>query len=177
MILIYIGIALLTFIAFGAFKASGLTEINIRKSVTIDAPQQEVFDMVRYLRNFPKWSPFLAQDPDQQYRVEGNDGVVGAKYHWEGNKGKDLGFQEIVEVKEYSFVGMQCDIQKPFKANPTFDYTFKESDKGVLVTQDFQLKSSLVNAFFMWLFGAKKEMEKTNAHGLKLLKKAIESSY
>ena len=174
MILTIIGIALVAFIGFGLYKASGLTSLQIVESVTVKSSKQEAFDMVRYLKNFPKWSPFLAKDPTQKYEVKGTDGEVGAQYHWDGNQGKDLGYQEIVTVDTLNFIGMKCDIQKPFVAKPTFDYSFKETSNGIEITQDFKLQSSLIDAFFMWLFGAKSEMEKTNQEGMKLLKKAIE---
>jgi hypothetical protein len=174
MILTTVVIAFVAFIAFGLFKASQLQSLQIVKSVTIKGSKQEVFDMVRYLKNFPKWSPFLAQDPTQKYEVKGTDGTVGAQYHWDGNGGKDLGYQEIVKVDSLNFVGMKCDIQKPFVAKPTFDYSFKETTNGIEVTQDFQVQSGLIDAFFMWLFGAKAGMEKTNQQGLDLLKKAVE---
>jgi hypothetical protein len=175
MILSIIGIALVAFIGFGLFKASKLQSLQIVKSVTVKATKEEAFDMVRYLKNFPKWSPFLAQDPAQKYEVKGIDGAVGAQYHWDGNKGKDLGYQEIVKVDSFTYVGMKCDIKKPFVAKPTFEYSFKETSEGITITQDFKLESGLVDAFFMWLFGAKAGMEKTNAQGLDLLKKAIET--
>lgn len=175
MIFLIIGITILLFLSFGFYKASQLKEIEITKSVTINANKQEVFDMVKYLKNFPKWSPFLAEDPTQKYEVKGTDGTVGAQYHWHGNKGKDLGYQEIYEIENLQFIGMKCDIQKPFVAKPSFDYTFSENDKGVLVNQVFKLESGLIDAFFMWLFGAKKEMGKMNQYGLELLKKALEN--
>ncbi|TAH09219.1 MAG: hypothetical protein EAZ13_00250 [Sphingobacteriia bacterium] len=130
--------------------------------------------MVKYLKNFPKWSPFLVQDPNQKYEVKGIDGTIGAQYHWSGNKGKDLGFQEIVKIEEQKFVGMKCDIQKPFVAKPIFDYSFSETANGIEVKQDFKVESGLVEAFFMWLFGAKAGMEKMNQQGLDLLKKVVE---
>jgi hypothetical protein len=175
MIFSILGLALIAFIGFGLYKASSLKSIQIVKSVTIKGSNQEVFDMVKYLNNFPKWSPFMAQDPTQKYELKGTDGTVGAQYHWDGNKGKDLGYQEIVSIDEFKFVGMKCDIQKPFVAKPTFDYSFTETSNGIEVKQDFKLESGLVDAFFMWLFGAKAEMEKTNQQGLELLKKAVES--
>lgn len=174
MILTIIIIAIVGFIGFGLIKANGLTNIQITKTVAINGSKQEVFDMVKYLNNFPKWSPFLVQDPTQKITVKGTDGKVGAQYHWEGNKGKDLGYQEIVAIEEGKFIGMKCDIQKPFKAQPIFNYTFSENGSQIVVKQDFKLKSGLVDAFFMWLFGAKKEMEKTNEQGMKLLKVAVE---
>jgi Polyketide cyclase / dehydrase and lipid transport len=174
MIFTIIGIALAAFIVFGLFKANGLKNIQIVKTVTIKGTNQQVFDMVKYLNNFPKWSPFLAEDPTQKYEVKGNDGTVGAQYHWNGNKGKDVGFQEIVKIEEQKFVGMKCDIQKPFVAKPTFDYYFTDTPNGIEVKQDFRVKSVITDAFFMWLFSAKSGMEKMNQQGLDLLKKAVE---
>lgn len=175
MILTILGIALVTFIAFGLFKASKLKQINITKSVTINGEMSEVFDMVRYMENFPKWSPFKEADPSQKTEVKGVDGTLGAQFHWDGNKGKDLGYQEIVKIEEGSFIGMKCNIQKPFKAQPSFDYTFSKTSNGVKVTQDFNLESSLGDAFFMWLFGARRDMAKMNQRGLELLKNVVES--
>jgi ribosome-associated toxin RatA of RatAB toxin-antitoxin module len=175
MIFTIIGIALAAFIGFGLYKASGLKNIQIVKTVTIKGTNQQVFDMVKYLNNFPKWSPFLAEDPTQKYEVKGTDGTVGAQYHWDGNKGKDLGYQEIAKIDDLKFVGMKCDIQKPFVAKPTFDYSFTETANGIEVKQDFKVESALMDAFFMWLFDAKAGMEKMNQQGLDLLKKAVET--
>jgi uncharacterized protein YndB with AHSA1/START domain len=173
MILSIIAIALVAFISFGLYKANGLKSIQIETKVTIKAPKQEVFDMVKYLNNFPKWSPFLVQDPSQKYQVKGTDGTVGAQYHWEGNNGKDLGYQELVKIDELRFIGKKCDIQKPFVAKPTFEYYFTESTDGVEVREVFKLESGLMDAFFLWIFGAKAEMEKTNKQGLDLLNKTL----
>ena len=175
MVVTIIAAALVAFIGFGLYKASDLKSIQITTSTTIKGSKQEVFDMVKYLSNFPKWSPFLLQDPTQKYEVKGADGTVGAQYHWDGNKGKDLGYQEIVKIDELSFIGKKCDIQKPFVAKPTFEYNFSESNNGITVKEEFKLESGLVDAFFLWLFGAKAEMVKTNQQGLDLLKTAIEN--
>jgi hypothetical protein len=173
MILSIIGIALVAFIGFGLYKASGLKSIQIVTATTIKGSKQEVFDMVKYLNNFPKWSPFLVQDPSQKYEIKGTDGTVGAQYHWDGNKGKDLGYQEIIKIDELNYIGKKCDIQKPFVAKPTFDYYFTETAKGIVVKEEFKLESGLVDAFFLWVFGAKAEMVKTNQQGLDLLNKAV----
>jgi hypothetical protein len=170
-----ITVAVIVFLAYGFYNASKLTSINIVKSITIKGSKQEVFDQVKYLKNFPKWSPFLAEDPTQKYEVKGTDGTVGAQYHWNGNGGKDLGYQEIKKIKEGSFISMQCDILKPFEAKPTFDYTFEETPNGIKVTQDFTVESPLIAAFFMGLSGAKADMEKMNQTGLDLLKKSTEN--
>ena len=169
-----ITLTVVCFLAFGFFQASKLKTIKIQKSVTIEGDEIQIFDMVRYLKNFPKWSPFYVQDPTQQIEVKGTDGTVGAQYHWVGNGGNDVGYQEIKKITPLKYIHMECDIQKPFVAKPVFEYHFSRQGKGVTVTQDFSLESGLVDAFFMWLFGAKAEMEKTNQQGMDLLKKVIE---
>jgi hypothetical protein len=174
-VLAIIGIAIIGFIAFGMFKASDLKSIEIITETTIKGDKQTVFNMVKNLKKFPKWSPFLVQDPSQKYEIKGTNGAVGSQYHWVGNGGEDVGYQEITKIEEGSFIGKKCDIQKPFVAQPTFDYSFTENANGVTVKETFKLESGQVDAFFLWLFGAKAEMVKTNQQGLDLLKKAVET--
>ncbi|TMM57580.1 hypothetical protein FEE95_12250 [Maribacter algarum] len=174
MIFILIVGALLLFLGIGFYNANKLQHIHIQKTVNIQSDIETTFDNVVFLKNFTKWSPFYEADPNQKTTIKGNDGQVGAQFHWDGNKGKDLGFQEITEIKPLEYIKMECDIQKPFKANPTFEYSFSKKGNLIKVTQDFNLKSGLVDSFFMWLFGAKKDMEKMNARGMERLKSVSE---
>lgn len=175
-ILSIIAVTLVTFLGFGLIKANGLRSIQIETHTTIKATRQDVFDLVKYLKNFPKWSPFLVQDPTQKIEIKGTDGQVGVQYHWVGNKGNDVGYQEIIKIDEANFIAKKCEIQKPFSAKPIFEYEFVDSADGVVVKETFKLESGLVDAFFLWIFGVKAEMEKTNIQGLNLLKKAAENN-
>ena len=174
MIISIIALAVILFLAIGFYNASKLKHIHIQKSVSINADLETAFNNVQYLANFTKWSPFYEADPAQKTKVTGTDGQVGAQFHWDGNGGKDLGLQEIKEITPQKYIKMQCDIQKPFKATPTFEYSFSNDGNVTTVTQDFNVKSGLVDAFFMWLFGAKKDMAAMNARGMELLKIASE---
>ncbi|MEM7039030.1 MAG: SRPBCC family protein [Bacteroidota bacterium] len=169
--------------SFLAFASAGLAKgkkkkrhIQIQKEVLIEGSLEDVYRQVVYLNNFPNWSPFYEADPDQKIEVKGTDGTVGAQYHWEGNKGKDLGYQEIKVIKPLEYVRMECDIQKPFTAQPVFEYSFEQVGDNVKVTQNFDLEVGKMDAFFMWMFGVKKKMEKTNARGLELLKQTVEQA-
>jgi hypothetical protein len=173
MILLIIVMSICMLICFGLYKAKGLKSIIIEKKITICASKQQVFDMVKYLKKFPKWSPFLVKDPSQQFKIVGTDGTVGAQYYWEGKNGNDIGYQEIIKIEELKFIKKKCDVQEPFLAKPTFEYYFNESVNGIEVREVYKLESCLIDAFFLWLFGAKAEMEKTNQQGLDLLNKAV----
>lgn len=167
-------IGLIAGFGFSFAAAQKLSNIHIQKHIQIKGSLEDVFEQVVWLKNFPNWSPFLEADPSQKIEIKGTDGQVGAQYHWVGNKGKDVGYQEIREIEPLSYVKMECDIQKPFTAKPVFKYSFEEVGGEVKVTQDFHLESGKVDAFFMWVFGAKKDMEKMNQRGLELLKMAVE---
>ena len=164
----------LMFFALGFAYAQKLRNIHIQKQVQIAGSIDKVFEQVVMLENFPSWSPFLEADPTQEIEVRGTDGQIGAQYHWVGNKGKDVGYQEIKEISSPAFIKMECDIQKPFKAQPIFEYRFEQVGAEVLVTQDFYLESGAIEAFFMGLFRARKDMAKMNERGLTLLKKIAE---
>lgn len=163
-------------VAFGFHRSAPLRDITLTNEVTIQAPMDEVFPLVQYLGNFPRWSPFLEQDPAQKYEVRGKDGTVGATFHWDGRGGKDLGHQTIVSVDPGRSVKMTCDIQKPFQAYPSFAYAFANTPDGIRVTQTFNVESKPIDALFMWLFGAKAEMDAVNERGLELLRQAAEDS-
>lgn len=174
MIFIIIAVAFIGFVGIGFAFSQKLRDIHLQKNVVIKGTIENVYEQVVFLENFPKWSPFLEADPSQKIEVKGIDGQVGAQYHWVGNKGKDLGYQEIKEIRPSQYIRFECDIRKPFQAQPVFEYQFQQLGEEVKVIQEFTLKSGAVDAFFMWLFGAKKDIEKMNLRGLELLKNTVE---
>ena len=174
MIFTIIAIVLIGSVGIGFALSQKLRDLHIQKKVVIKGPVEGIFEQVAYLKNFPNWSPFLEADPSQEVEVKGTDGKIGAQYHWLGNKGKDLGYQEIKAIKPLEYIRLECDIQKPFQAQPVFEYNFQQTDESVSVIQKFSLKSGAIDAFFMWLFGGNKDIEKINERGLELLKIAVE---
>jgi hypothetical protein len=62
-----LAIVVIAFAIVGFINANQLKNIQIVSKVNIKGSKQEVVDMIRYLNNFPKWSPFLAEDPSQKY--------------------------------------------------------------------------------------------------------------
>ena len=174
MIAIVIVSIVVLLLGLGLYKARKLQHIHVQKQVQIATDLTTVYNHVAYLENFTKWSPFYEADPTQITKVTGTDGQVGAQFHWEGNGGKDLGYQEITEIKKYNYIKMECDIEKPFKAHPTFEYTLEQQEDTIVLTQDFNLESGLAASFFMWLFGAKTDMDKMNGRGMELLKQTCE---
>jgi hypothetical protein len=167
-------------IAFGFLALAGIVlalvapkHISIRSTQRVAGTKQQVFDHIRHLNNFPGWSPFLKADPQQKNWVTGNDGQVGAAFHWVGVAEKSEGKQVIVGLEGNSVVRVRCDITVPFKAQPTFVYTLTEKDGGVEVVQQFDTAMPVPANVFGMLFGLKAKMAATNQEGLVLLEQAL----
>jgi Polyketide cyclase / dehydrase and lipid transport len=149
-------------------------KISITSTQFIAAPKQKVFDQIRLMKNFPNWSPFKVQDPEQKFSISGNDGEIGATFHWEGVKEKSKGSQTVSAISGNDQVTIRCNITEPFQANPVFDYTLVEKNGGVEVTQQFDTDMPIPANIFGLLMGLKAEIAATNKQGLELLKKVSE---
>lgn len=173
--LTWIGIALGAVLIIGIpLSLSAQKKITIKTVRLINASKELVYDQIRFLNNFPNWSPFKVKDPQQQHHITGEDGQEGAAFHWKGVNEKSEGKQTIARLVPNQKVLMQCDITVPFKARPTFDYTIEEKGNEVEVTQVFITELTFPANILAPLFGLKKEMTETNALGMDLLKKVSE---
>ncbi len=171
-------------IALGALLIAGVIlslvapkRISVLNTAFIKATKQQVYDQLRYMRNFPTWSPFRAQDPEQKFSVTGKDGEVGATFSWEGVNEKSKGSQRVAKLKTNEEVLIECTITVPFQSNPTFAYTLAEKDGGVEVVQQFDTEMPVPSNIYGLLFGLKEKISASNKQGLTLLKKVSETSH
>lgn len=148
--------------------------IKITSKVTIDASQAETFNLLRSLERFPEWSPFVVTDPEQKNHVTGVNGELGSTFHWEGVAEKSEGFQTLVAMEGEDYLRMECQIAKPYKSQPVFEYQLSEKTEGIEVVQVFTLETSGFSGFMMGLFGVKKKMSAMNQLGMDRLKVLLE---
>lgn len=166
-------VALLATITFNVNAQKKSIEIETIK--IIDAPKPEVYKALKSLELFPKWSPFLVTDPNQKYEITGIDGEIGSKYSWEGVDEKTEGYQSLTQMKPNDYIKMSCEMYKPFKGKPIFEYELVEEDGKTKVIQNFSLKISGFNKFMVKMFGIKKKMIATNDLGMVRFKDLMES--
>jgi hypothetical protein len=150
--------------------------ITVQNTQFIKATKEQVYDQLRFMKNFPKWSPFLVQDPQQKYQVTGPDGEVGATYSWEGIKEKSKGSQRVAKLKAYEHVLIECTISAPFQSSPTFSYSLHEREGGIEVVQQFDAELPIPSNIFGLLFNLKQKISSTNQQGLILLKHVSENT-
>ena len=149
--------------------------IRIVTTQKIEASSTAAFDLLRDFERFPEWSPFVVADPEQKNYVTGKTGQIGSAFHWEGVAEKSEGKQTLTALKDNEYLRMECEITKPFKDKPTFEYQIVETAEGVDVTQIFELKCTGFSRFMMRLFGVEKQIAATNELGLARLKTLLEN--
>jgi hypothetical protein len=50
---------------------------NVNRSIIINAPRQQVFDYIKYLRNMDHYSKWVMTDPNKRMTYTGTDGTEG----------------------------------------------------------------------------------------------------
>lgn len=172
---------IITSLALGAVVVAGVIlslvapkRISIVSRQFIHASKTQVFDQLRFMKNFPEWSPFLEQDPAQRFSVSGPDGNIGATFSWEGVKEKSKGWQKVVAMHENESVSIQCHITEPFQSQPRFEYALQEKNGGIEVVQKFDIEMPFPGNVIGLMLGLKEKIGVTNQRGLVLLKEATE---
>lgn len=96
-ILVLIVLAILAFVGVGMFVLDG--KYDVSREISIHAPPPEVHKKVGDLNEWPKWLPFVKQDPSVKTTIEKATGV-GANQHWTSDHGNgELTFTESDEEK------------------------------------------------------------------------------
>jgi hypothetical protein len=150
-------------------------EITVVSTSRVKAPKNLVVDNIRYFSRYAAWSPFVEQDPQQKNRVEGTDGVLGVKYHWESVAEKGLGVQTLKTLNADN-LAIQCDIKEPFAAVTNFSYQFKENNGETVMTQTFVAPMPPPMNAIGVIIGLEKKMRATNERGLERLKQFTEKN-
>lgn len=174
-ILIVVGIALGVVLMAGVILSLVAPKrITVSQTQFIKASRQQVYDQLRLMKNFPNWSPFRLQDPEQKYSISGEDGTVGATFNWEGVRETSKGSQKVVGLRENEWVKIQCYITAPFQSQPSFTYHLTEKDGGVELVQEFAADMPVPMNAIGLLLGLKSKIAQTNQLGLGLLKAVAE---
>lgn len=96
----YLGILLITLVAL--FLILGIVapkKSHLERSASINAKPETVQNIVARFSESKHWNPFLEKDPNVVVTMEGQDGTVGSKYTWKGNKDVGAGSQTISKLE------------------------------------------------------------------------------
>ncbi len=123
--------------------------VHVERAIVIDAPAATVFALVDGYKQFNKWSPWAAYDPNAKYNVEGPEFGVGAKQSWSGDpKTVGSGSQEVIEVKPYEFVKSKLDFTGQGPATAQFTLTPENGGTKVTWGLDCDMGAGPVGRYF-----------------------------
>jgi uncharacterized membrane protein len=127
------GFILLGIIAL-VLLVSAFTEknYNVERTVTLNAPKQEVFDYVKYLKNQNEFSVWSKIDPDMQMDYRGTDGTVGFVSAWDSDvKDAGKGEQEIIKLDEGKRIDYEIRFLEPMKSTDNAFLSFESVNDSV----------------------------------------------
>lgn len=124
-------------------------QVHVERSIVIDAPRATVFALVDGFKQFNKWSPWAALDPNAKYTREGPDFGVGAKQSWVGDpKTVGSGSQEVVELKPLEMVKTRLDFGDKGLAAAQFALASEASGTKVTWSLDSDMGAGPIGRYF-----------------------------
>ena len=148
---------------------------HVERATVITAPPSTVFALVNSYRNFNKWSPWHAIDPNTQYAYEGPEIGVGAKMSWKADaRTVGSGSQEIVESRAPELVKTSLDFGGQGKAAAQFRLAPEGGGTRVVWSMDTDMGASPVGRYFGLMMESivGKDYEK-GLQGLKVLAEGL----
>lgn len=112
-------------------------QVAVARSTVINAPEGDIFPFLNSPRNFNKWSPWAARDPNTEYEFFGPEAGVGAGMKWKSeNPDVGQGTQKIIESEPNASVKLTLDFGEMGNAEAT--YVLRPSGAGTEVQWGFE---------------------------------------
>lgn len=98
--------------------------LNVARSITINKPRSELATFIGDFTNWPKWSPWLCQEPTCPVTFDGQSGSRGHQQAWDG-KLIGAGKMTIAEVSD-DRIDYDLEFLKPWKSKSKVAFVLKE---------------------------------------------------
>lgn len=175
---------LLFFVIALIIAAAGLsffmpTSQKVKRSIFINAPAAVIFDQVKKLDNFNRFSVWSQQDTAAKYTITGTDGTVGAAMSWKGDPTiSGEGKIEITSLIPTHTIGHSIQFTQPKNGTAESLFTIYDIGKGnTEVSWYFELATPRPWNIFNLFYSLDKEMGKDFDTGLAALKLYIEAGH
>ncbi len=140
-------IALVGILAVVAFALP--REIEVSRSVVVNAPAEKIFPHINDLRKNGAWSPWAKIDPKTTYAYTGPEQGVGQQVTWSStHRDVGSGTQKIVESVANRRVAMDLDFGDMGTAKA--DFQLKAEGNGTRVTWNFETDAGN-NPMMRWM--------------------------
>jgi len=105
----------------------GPKDYRVERSQEINASAAAVYEQVAYFNNWSAWSSWAEMDPSAEYTVIGEDGKVGTKQSWKGDKSGE-GSMEILEALPNEVVSHKLVFTAPWESEARTKFLIEALD-------------------------------------------------
>jgi hypothetical protein len=128
-----LAIAVVLLAAF-LYVESRPSRYEVARSLAVTAAPELVYGQLEDLRQFPRWSPWDARDPNLQRTFEGPQRGPGARLHWRGNRELGTGTMSITQASPPSGLRYLMVLERPWRATIANDLRVVRATTGATVT-------------------------------------------
>lgn len=107
-----------------------MSRYHVERSIIIHASLQDIKNVLKDYRQWPKWSPWLIMEPDASLSYSFNQGVVGANYSWTGDL-IGIGNMELTAIFP-ELLEMEVSFVKPFKSKGKVSFELLQCENGTV---------------------------------------------
>ncbi len=127
------------------------TSTHVERSIEIDAPQNHVFYLVSFHKQFNRWSPWAELDNNMRVGYSGPPAGLGATMTWQGNQSVGSGTSITVEFEPNQRLVNTLDFGEMGKGAATYELE-RISSGGTRITWSFDSKNNGVIERYFGLF-------------------------
>ena len=109
-------------------------EYHVERTLEIEAPPEVVFALVNDFKQFSRYSPWDAADPELKRTFSAETSGVGATYGWSGNTEVGSGSMTITEATAPTKLTMRLDFKEPMASTATAGFLIAKTDTGSKAT-------------------------------------------
>ncbi len=107
---------------------------TVSRSQLVSAPADKLHAIINTPREFERWSPYAAKDPQMKNSYSGPASGVGARTDFAGNSQVGTGSVEIIRSTSPGEVAMLLTMREPFAAQNEVLYTLVPQGNATQVT-------------------------------------------
>ncbi len=175
-ILISIAVILVVAVVAGLIWLSTLEgNYDVKRSITVNKSNQDVFNIVQDFNKWTIWSPWLCMEPDAKVEVSGTGKEVNDTYFWDGKivGSGIISHSEIVSLKS---LVQEIKFIKPYESKSTVYWNFESiNDSTTTVTWGMRGEMPFLLRFMTKMMEPMIGMD--YERGLKMIKDFAEKGY
>lgn len=170
-----IGIIIVVIVILGAgVIIFGPSETHMERSISIEAPVEEVFNEINGFKTFDQFSAWSAVDTTAKIIIEGPTSGVGASYNWQSdNPDLGTGTIEIIESDQNMMVKSKMNFEG-YPGEPTASWILSEEDGKTKVIYTYD-ETDISGIWKLFALGTESMIAPMYDQTLQKLKNRIES--